>query len=65
MRERRAHTLKHDHVARQVLEGNNGTLRGTILLQRDWNRTELGIVALIEQRRSGDIRQAVCLPHLD
>ena len=57
--------LRHDHVARRMLEGNNGTLGGTIELRRDWNRGKLGVVALVEDVRSGDIRQAVFVPHLD
>ena len=57
--------LRHDHVARCVLEGRDGALGGTIELRRDWNRSKLGVVALVEDRRSGVIRQAAFLPHLD
>ena len=58
-------TLRHDHVARRVLDGGCGALSGSFKLVRDWNRGRLGVVALVEDRRSGDIRQAVFLPHVD
>lgn len=58
-------SLKHDYVVRKLLKipftGHNGHLQQTLLvpLARDWNLSELGLAAFVQNTRTGDILQAM------
>ena len=60
--------LLHDFVVRKLigpLPGDaSGRLRwkGIIALQRDWKRADLGLVAFAQDRRDGDVLQALFSP---
>jgi hypothetical protein len=58
-------TLRHNFVARTLLGPFSLTqpeLTREIVLAPDWKRAELGVAAFVQDRRSGDVLQALAMP---
>jgi hypothetical protein len=61
-------TLRHDHVVRVWLGpfqvGSDGRidLSRAVTFDKNWNSTQLGAAAFVQDARSGDVLQAVALP---
>lgn len=68
--ENRGATLSHNHVVRTLLgpfpldAGNAGgtVINRTILLAREWKVPDLALAAFVQDRRSGEILQALSTP---
>lgn len=58
-------TLRHDYVVRQLIgplaAGRDGvaSLRQQIAIDRSWKRQDLGVVAFVQDRASGEVPQAL------
>jgi hypothetical protein len=58
-------TLRHDYVVRRLIGplalGRDGrsSLRQQIALEVGWKRVDLGVVAFVQDRASGEILQAL------
>ena len=67
--ENRGVTLAHDHVVRYwsapfplSAEAGAQVLRQPLKLAENWNRSKLGLVAFVQNMRTGEVLQAVSLP---
>ena len=70
--ENRGVTLKHDHVVRAFFGPLSGeakdraegklVIQRPIVLERDWKRGDLSLVAFVQNLRSGDVYQALSAP---
>ncbi|WP_287709052.1 DUF1223 domain-containing protein [Accumulibacter sp.] len=67
--ENRGATLRHDHVVRYWSppfplrpDGTPQTVRRTLELGAEWNRTKLGLAAFVHDSRTGEVLQAISLP---
>jgi len=61
--ENRGVTLLHDHVVRELigpiaLQDGDTRLKRTVTVRRTWNAAELGVVAFVQDRLSGQVLQA-------
>jgi hypothetical protein len=58
-------TLRHDYVVRRLIgplkpdRTGHLSLRRQIPLEADWKRPDLGIVAFVQDRKSGEVLQAL------
>jgi hypothetical protein len=63
--------LEHDYVARRLLgpvavdETGSARLDQTVSLEKDWKAKDLGVAVFIQNRRDGDVLQALALPLCD
>jgi hypothetical protein len=58
-------TLRHDYVVRRLIgplqtrPDGRLSLRQQIPLEADWKRADLGVVAFVQDKKSGEILQAL------